>query len=147
LLVTEDEIAYLGTLSMLIGTPRAAKRLVNTYQLLRVSVNDVSAFLGSGSYRPLLLVLALVTGSRGISPEMRRSLHAAPPELKDATLLEVSMHITGMPEKSPDPDFMDALRSWQPLINELGPEVVGDITIGGLVDWIEPVSRFSFPPA
>ena len=60
---TTDERDFMLTFLPLVGTPRAVKRFLNTYQLLRVSVDDVEAFLGGGEYRSVLILLALMTGT------------------------------------------------------------------------------------
>ena len=41
--MSAEELAFIGALAPLVHTPRAAKRLVNTYQLVRVTVDDVPA--------------------------------------------------------------------------------------------------------
>ena len=63
----EWERSYLKQLFPLVLTPRAAKRLVNVYRLLRAMTPGTQrkALIGDesgGGYRPVLLLLAMVTG-------------------------------------------------------------------------------------
>jgi KAP family P-loop domain len=61
------ERVFMKSLYEFIGTPRAAKRFINIYRLLRASVapSEQSAFVGDervGEYRSALFLLALLTG-------------------------------------------------------------------------------------
>jgi hypothetical protein len=66
--LTEPELAFLERLSPLIRTPRAAKRLVNVYRILRAPLNKemLARLLEGGSTGPehpaVLLLLTVVTG-------------------------------------------------------------------------------------
>jgi KAP-like P-loop domain-containing protein/caspase domain-containing protein/WD40 domain-containing protein len=66
--LTEPELAFLARLSPLIRTPRATKRLVNVYRLLRAPLGEteLSQLLGDADTAPehpaVLLLLTIVTG-------------------------------------------------------------------------------------
>jgi hypothetical protein len=66
--LTEAELGFLARLSPLIRTPRAAKRLVNVYRLLRAPLGEatLARLLGDGGdapeYPAVLLLLTIVTG-------------------------------------------------------------------------------------
>jgi hypothetical protein len=65
LLITQDEQAFIEVLAPLIPTPRIAKRLINTYRLLRASPTKPDAFErrnGPGQYQAVLLLLAIMNG-------------------------------------------------------------------------------------
>jgi hypothetical protein len=55
---SDEERRYLAQLAPLIGTPRVAKRLVNTYRLVRARLDDATA---EASYREVLVLLAIVS--------------------------------------------------------------------------------------
>ena len=66
-------------LNELVPSPRAAKRFVNVYRLLRASVGDDQwdSFIGDasgGSYRPVLLLLAILTGYPAEATEILRAI-------------------------------------------------------------------------
>jgi hypothetical protein len=65
--ITPDELAAMDELAPLLGrSPRALKRFLNTYRLLKVRAEDPGAFLRDDEpiapYRATLLLLALATG-------------------------------------------------------------------------------------
>jgi len=68
LLLQLSEVEYLKGLGRLVTTPRAAKRLINTYRLLRVSLDDVeySRFApspeGADHYMVVLILLGILVG-------------------------------------------------------------------------------------
>jgi hypothetical protein len=65
LLITPDEQAFIEVLAPLIPTPRIAKRLINTYRLLRASSTDPDAFqgrTGPAQFQAVLLLLAIMNG-------------------------------------------------------------------------------------
>jgi len=66
LVISDPERKLLGKVGDLVPTPRAAKRLVNIYRMLRVSVLDdeLEAFLPSGrsEYQVVVLLLGVLVG-------------------------------------------------------------------------------------
>jgi KAP family P-loop domain len=66
-------------LNELVPSPRAAKRFVNVYRLLRASIGDDrwDRFIGDASgglYRPVLLLLAILTGYPAEATEILRAI-------------------------------------------------------------------------
>lgn len=135
LVITPDELVFLGRLAPLVDTPRAAKRLLNTYQLARVSVRDVVKFLGEAGYEPVLILLALITGSPGLTAPMARSLLAAAhPDLQSFLA-------------SLDADAADeACRDWLRLRGDLERVPIQSVTTDAVRQWLPVVGRFSFHP-
>ena len=66
LVISDAERELLGKVAGFVPTPRAAKRLVNIYRMLRVSVLDdeLEAFLpsGGGEYQAAVLLLGILVG-------------------------------------------------------------------------------------
>jgi len=134
LVITDPELGFLRKLAPLVDTPRSAKRLLNTYQLIRVSVEDVPQFLERSLYEPLLVLLALVTSSPGLTAPMVRTL---------------------LDSREPDlPSFLKNLdaagdvgsRGWMRLRDDLSQCPIGSVTPGEIRKWLPIVSRFSFQP-
>src|SRR5207344_2287531 len=85
LVITPKERAFIEVLAPLISTPRVAKRLINTYRLLRVSAADPDAFEGGdgpGEYQAVLLLLAIMNGFPSQASVLFRELIQA----RDGTL-------------------------------------------------------------
>ena len=68
LLIDNRELEFMKKLRLLIGTPRAAKRLSNIYRLLRASLDDqelhglIDTETGTGDYPVVQILLAIVVG-------------------------------------------------------------------------------------
>lgn len=87
MLLQEWEEEFIAALSPFIQTPRLAKRLVNTYRLLRVHIamiieeekDDFSKFIDRelGDYRAVLILLAINVGCADVAPEIFRDLDTA----------------------------------------------------------------------
>jgi hypothetical protein len=66
-----DEAAHLGTLSGFVASPRATKRLVNVYRIVRSTLDDQALdHLVRGGYRATQLCLALVIGNPRLGAEL-----------------------------------------------------------------------------
>jgi hypothetical protein len=82
----ERELEFMRTLAPLIPTPRAAKRLVNVYRLVRSLVlsRERTAFLGNvqhpGDYQATMLLTAAVTGFPAAADELIERVAGAPPD-------------------------------------------------------------------
>ena len=134
LVITDSELEFLHKLAPLVDTPRAAKRLLNTYQLARVSVEDVPYFLEHSVYEPLLVLLALVTSSPGLTASITRSLFdSGEPDLRSFL------------NKLDAADDVER-PGWMRLRDDLGRCPISGITIEAIRKWLPVVSRFSFQP-
>jgi TPR repeat protein len=82
LLISNAERELLGQVGAIVPTPRAAKRLVNIYRMLRVSVQDdeLEAFLPSGGseYQALVLLVGILVGRPPRANEVFERLKAVP---------------------------------------------------------------------
>jgi len=79
LVIEEQQRAFMKHLFRFISSPRAAKRFVNVYRLLRASVSahQLPAFIGDdnwGEYRAVLLLLAILVGYPTEATEIFRDL-------------------------------------------------------------------------
>ncbi|HEU5268763.1 MAG TPA: hypothetical protein VFU36_02480 [Jatrophihabitans sp.] len=125
LVMSSDEVKFMCTLGPLVRSPRATKRFVNSYQLLRVSVDDVAGFLTNREYLALMLLLAMATGSLELSSDMVSELYGSPTD-------DLAAFMT------------DADERWMPLraaMAGLPAEVVSRATIRR---WLPAVARFTF---
>ena len=134
LVIKDSELEFLRKLAPLVDTPRAAKRLLNTYQLARVSVEDVPYFLENSVYEPLLVLLALVTSSPGLTASMTQSLlRSGEPDLRSFL------------NKLDAADDVER-RGWMRLRDDLDRCPIGGVTTEAIRKWLPIVSRFSFQP-
>ncbi len=82
LLINTWEQDFMKQLHELIPSPRATKRFINIYRLIRASVDlddkvrleDFTGAEGEGKYRPVLLLLAILTGYPDQATEILRDL-------------------------------------------------------------------------
>jgi WD domain, G-beta repeat/KAP family P-loop domain len=83
--VSQPEAEFLTRLGPLLPTPRAAKKLVNLYRLVRIGIADsgLAAFTGSeagGQYQVVQILLAVLVGNPAAAQRIFRELMAATPE-------------------------------------------------------------------
>jgi hypothetical protein len=83
--VSQPEAEFLTRLGPLLPTPRAAKKLVNLYRLVRIGIADsgLAAFTGSeagGQYQVVQVLLAVLVGSPAAAHRIFRELMAATPD-------------------------------------------------------------------
>jgi hypothetical protein len=81
LLISKPERELLGRVGGIVPTPRAAKRLVNIYRMLRVSVRDdeLEAFLpgGGSEYQAVVLLVGILVGRPSQANEVFEKLRVA----------------------------------------------------------------------
>jgi len=83
--VSQPEAEFMTRLGPLLPTPRAAKKLVNLYRLVRIGIPDsgLAAFTGSeagGQYQVVQILLVVLVGSPAVAQRIFRELMAAIPE-------------------------------------------------------------------
>jgi hypothetical protein len=128
LVLTEAERQLLGRMGALVPTPRAAKRLVNIYRMLRVSVpqEELDAFgpTGTGEYQAVVLLVAVLVGQPAHSAAVLASIVDA---ANEADIWDVLAEC---------PEVADRLQPLRPHItlNHAAP----------YRRWAPRVSRFSF---
>ncbi|MFC7485447.1 P-loop NTPase fold protein [Knoellia sp. CPCC 206453] len=133
--LTSDERDCMTRFLPLVGTPRAAKRFINTYQLLRVSVPDVELFLASKEYEPVLVLLALVTGTVPVTNTMIAVLSSMTQSDFGTFLGEAAQE-----EEAIEPEQ----RQWQPIARACADLPAGALTPELIRTWLPKVARYSF---
>ena len=128
----------------LVATPRAVKRFLNTYQLLRVSVDDVEAFLARREYQPVLILLALMTGTAPINDQMIDELRA----MDEATFEEFLAPPDEEEQTTDDQESEPRGRSqdWREIAEALETLPTATLTPAVIEDWLPRVARYSFHP-
>jgi hypothetical protein len=134
--LTAEERDFMTGFLPLVDTPRAVKRFLNTYQLLRVSVDDVDDFLARREYEPVLVLLALMTGTVGLTDERVLEL-ASMTETDFAKFLFPLYEVAGEDERRPREGWHEVVSACDKLPTEtLTPAVIRD--------WLPRVARYSF---
>jgi len=84
-----QEIDFMTGLGRLLPTPRAAKKLVNLYRLIRIGIRDgdLPTFLADHSYQPVQILLALLVGTPNDARVILTAILAAQPTDTLLTLL------------------------------------------------------------
>ena len=132
--LTPEELDLMLTFHPLVGTPRAVKRFLNTYQLLRVSVEDVDTFLDDKDHEPVLLLLAMLTGTAPMSDEMVDDLRS----MTEATFAEFLEHTQA------EPADRDRSVAWKPVVSACTGLPTGTLTPQIIGTWLPKVARYSF---
>jgi hypothetical protein len=79
--ISREEAGFLATLGTIVSSPRAGKRLINTYRLLRAPLDDaqLAAFEGpEREYRVVASLLAIMIGAPAIASRVFGAMLAAP---------------------------------------------------------------------
>lgn len=153
--ITTWEREFMVKLFTLIPSPRAAKRFVNIYRLIKASVeaDHLQAFIGDatqGQYRPVLLLLAILTGYPSEATDILRDLVEQEHQeawwefIKDSIAQRIpqggSGHVAGSVRES------ETLR-WLQLqyhIESLQPLIPNNQSCTDFVAWARVVARYSF---
>jgi hypothetical protein len=92
LLLAAEEAASLARLGPLLSTPRAAKKLVNLYRLVRITIADdqLSAFTADGNYRVVQILLAVLVGAPTQSAAIFTAIRDADPAQQLSTVLDTA---------------------------------------------------------
>jgi hypothetical protein len=79
--MSPEEIDFLARLGPLLPTPRAAKKLVNLYRLVRIGIPDADlpAFLAEHTHKSVQLLLALLVGMPNDARVILTAILAAEP--------------------------------------------------------------------
>jgi hypothetical protein len=130
--ISKPELEFLTTLAPLVGSPRATKRLVNLYRLVRARFSraELERFVGTGSNadapcRAVLVLLAALVGQPGSVQPLFAALAAAPPEqtlmstlakLDANTPLHAALSRMTTGTDAP-PAFAQSYQEWLPLVS------------------------------
>ncbi len=137
LLVDPREVDFMCRLNVLIPTPRAAKRFVNTYRLIRAPLAgaELSAFVGTedypGPYKGVMLLLAIMIGYPAAAEQIFPALAAA--DGRSWAEVLVKAEPAGDDDAASLASVLPDLRRLEPL-----PEP------GLMRPWLSAVSRYSF---
>lgn len=148
LLLQPVERQFIPLVGPLLPTPRAAKKLVNLYRLIRIGVDeqDLGDFVGDatgGQYQAVLLLLGILVGR----PELARPLLA---QLRTSPTADFSSLLRQLADPQPAPTGgEDSSDEWRQLADavdtirkEAGGQVIDDLAV--YREWGPKVARFSF---
>jgi phospholipase C len=139
------ERTFIQKLYPLIPSPRAAKRFVNVYRLLRTSVSDqdLAGFLGSdgqGEYQALQLLLAIQIGYPEQAIQIIEELVRRKPTEPWWSFVDGLMKKThGRPEGE--------AQRWRELLDQLWPmkeDLLAGARCDDFIKWAPRVARYSF---
>jgi hypothetical protein len=147
--LTDPEVAALSHLAPLIGTPRAAKRLVNLYRLVRAGIADdeITRFVAEAQFRALAIVLAAQVGGPRVSSEFLADLVDG---TGGGTIGQRVAELSYAERAHRDGDDLEALRKalGAACVDARGrpvPDV--DVNVDELRPWIRPLQRYTFEGA
>jgi hypothetical protein len=149
--VTADEVTALARMGPLIGTPRAAKRLVNLYRLIRAGLADdeVDRFVAEAQYRSLAIVLAVQVGFARVSTAFLTAL------VQGETQQPLTRRLELLAGQGPEHHDADGA-GWESLrtglravcLDEHGePDPELDLPLVELRRWLPRLRRYSFEGA
>jgi WD40 repeat protein len=133
LILRAPETEFIVRLGPLLRTPRAAKKLVNLYRLVRIGIpeEDLPRFIGLGGYKVVQIALAILVGVPDAAPAIFTAVGAAP---TDADIVDVVR--AAEPNAGPQvAGFINDIRSQS-------PEAVTDIRV--YQRWCPALARYSF---
>jgi predicted phosphodiesterase len=156
--IREEERKFASSLSALVPTPRAVKRFINIYRLIRVKIpeSDLARFVGSeeepGEFRVVMILLATLTGFPRQAPYVFNEIRSLDPKLPWRNLVE-TLKPRRIPETEPErfrngvvPNMSAAeTNEWIRLyaaLRELAPTLPDTMEI--YKGWAPEVARFSF---
>ena len=142
-----EEAEFIGTLSPVVPTARAAKRLVNVYRVLRASSvgREKLQDPATGDYKIAMLMLSLVTGWPYLALPVLRELGSSTSQTWSALLEKVSAELSERDEatfaRGPgrDDESIEVLRALQKL-SEAAPTGLDRYQA-----WAPDIRRFSIP--
>jgi hypothetical protein len=137
------EVAALAAVRPLIGTPRAAKRLVNLYRLLRAGIPDVDSFVAGKQFRAMVIVLAAQVGFARVAPELLSALVARSGASLFDALEQTASSAVG------DEDTVTLRAALRAIcLDEFDePKAEMNRPVAELAEWIPKVRRFSLDGA
>ncbi|MEV0950896.1 P-loop NTPase fold protein [Promicromonospora sp. NPDC050249] len=144
------EVHYLAALTHALPTPRAVKRLLNLYQLLRLGrqrEDRLNFAEADGPYKEASLLMALLVGAPDQAAEFFRHLDvaSADAELKQVLAVLSGMHADAEHEDRSH-DCCQSCERWEDisLVVRAGVLRGAPVNVGPYQAWTREVSRFSF---
>jgi hypothetical protein len=138
-LTLEDaELGFLERLHLVVGTPRLARTLVNTYRLLRAEIDAsaLPAYVADGTWRGVLTLLAIQLGRPSEALRLLDALHRT----TCATLGQVLEELA----EQTGSDRREA--RWQALAAAVRAAGTADVRVTELRPWTHRIRRFSYDP-
>jgi hypothetical protein len=148
--LTAHEVHYLAALTGVLSTPRAVKRLLNLYQLLRLGrhrEDHVSFAEPDGPYKEASLLMALLVGAPDEAAQYFRHLDSASDESDIAQVLAVLSRTHAAAEHEDRPhEWCQSCDRWEDLslVVRAGVDRGAPANAGPYRQWTREVSRFSF---
>ena len=156
--IEEWEREYMKRLFWLMPSPRAAKRFVNIYRLLRASVPEEkqAAFVGEtrqGEHRVALLLLAIVTGYPTEATDILRELLKQDKsrlwwqfidEFETQSKTETELDQEGNPQEELSEAEAENLRQLFKNLREVRKRIPDNQSCADFIDWAPEVARYSF---
>ena len=142
LILDAAEIRFLAALGPLLPTPRAVKKLVNLYRLLRIGVPaaGLPAYLADRTYQPVQVLLALLVGAPRDARTILAAILDAP---ADRTLVDL-LRADDAPDGGPAWEAVAATRRrLADLLDTLGPDLA-EAVVAGYQTWTPRIARYSF---
>ncbi len=142
LLISDVEVAYMKELAPLISrSPRAAKRFLNCYRLIKVGLRgpQLTAFLGErGEYKAVMLLLSIVTGAPTVALYVIEALEKLA-ESRSSDALHLFL------QQLQQSDELKHQADW-PRVKEFLESRTGDpaVTLASLIAIAPRVSRYAF---
>jgi len=138
------EIEFMKRLYPLMTSPRAAKRFVNTYRIIRVMVDDYErdAFVGTaagGDYQAVLLLLAMLGGYPEQTSEIIRDLLESEPTAPWWSYFDSLVASVAGPEQKPWTTFSKKMEC----VRDAGV-IDAARSCEAFVRWAPEVGRYSF---
>ncbi len=149
----EWERDFMKKLHPLIMSPRSAKRFINIYRLMRVSITnerDLAAFVGNkqgGQHRAALLLLAILTGYPAEATDILRDLlEEERPETWWQYIdgIEASWNSSTKPSTAGGPLTSQRRRDLMDKLKRLRGEIPETQSCDQFVKWASKVARYSF---
>ncbi len=139
LVLREPETEFMVRLGPLLSTPRAAKKLVNLYRLVRIGIPEAElpAFIGPGGYQVVQVLLAILVGSPDAAPAIFAAIRAAAPDTDTDTDVDVVSVVRGA-----GPAACTRIAAVIDGILRAAPEAVA--AIGAYQRWCPVLARYSF---
>jgi F0F1-type ATP synthase membrane subunit b/b' len=153
LLINSWEQNFMKQLHEIIPSPRATKRFINIYRLIRASVDlddelDLKDFIGEesgGQHRQVLMLLAILTGYPDQATEILRSLLEQPHpetwwqfiETFKGRALNAAMNDAANLETKTWQELLEKLAKVRSLFKE-------DQSCDDFIEWAPKVARYSF---
>jgi peptidoglycan hydrolase-like protein with peptidoglycan-binding domain len=153
LVITPQEIAFMKSLAPMFDTPRAAKRLVNLYRLLRVSIG-ADELTATEGYEPVLVLLAVGIGFPGLAGDVFAAIERSPElawpdfvsRLRPRPPEEGASGFANLAAGDLSRSDADAWSRLAAALASVSPPDVADRRLASFVEWIPVVAEFSFHP-